>query len=299
MGHRRLFGVGVDTPVVRISAAGSAVWYLTDYENTVTVMVNGSGSVIGRMSYDGFGKIVSDTTGASGDRYKYTGREWDNAVALQYNRARFYDPSIGKWTSTDPIGFEAGDANLYRYVGNSPILATDPTGLAGLVISPCGECNDPAPGAKAFVHLPDFGGKTMTGVYVTVDGRHVNAELPVTTGMVWIKDLVIKDLSAHRVYVAIQFPNFGDTIDAVGTVYFWGRPRMRKDQLENIKTQARPLIDKLGSALPRDRDDATAKLLNLVIGVHVLDRAEILAPGMNSLNAEIRARCKKIELDAN
>lgn len=40
-----------------------------------------------------------------------------------------YDPTIGRWISEDPIGFAGGDPNLYRYVGNSPTLATDPTGL--------------------------------------------------------------------------------------------------------------------------------------------------------------------------
>lgn len=40
-----------------------------------------------------------------------------------------YDPRIGRWTSEDPIAFEGGDANLYRYVGNSPTNYTDPTGL--------------------------------------------------------------------------------------------------------------------------------------------------------------------------
>src|SRR5260221_14365107 len=91
-------------------------------------MVNASGSVIGRISYDGFGKIVSDTTGGSGDRYKYTGREWDSSVSLQYNRARYYDPAIGKWISRDPIGFDSRDANLYRYVGNGPTNYSDPFG---------------------------------------------------------------------------------------------------------------------------------------------------------------------------
>jgi RHS repeat-associated protein len=40
-----------------------------------------------------------------------------------------YDPSIGRFISEDPLGFEAGDPNLYRYVGNSPTNATDPLGL--------------------------------------------------------------------------------------------------------------------------------------------------------------------------
>jgi uncharacterized protein RhaS with RHS repeats len=41
-----------------------------------------------------------------------------------------YDPSIGRWTAQDPIAFKGGDANLYRYVSNSPTNFTDPSGLA-------------------------------------------------------------------------------------------------------------------------------------------------------------------------
>lgn len=40
-----------------------------------------------------------------------------------------YDSTTGRWTTVDPIGFRAGDLNLYRYVGNDPTNATDPTGL--------------------------------------------------------------------------------------------------------------------------------------------------------------------------
>jgi hypothetical protein len=40
-----------------------------------------------------------------------------------------YDPTVGRWTAEDPIAFEGGDANLYRYVGNEPTDFVDPTGL--------------------------------------------------------------------------------------------------------------------------------------------------------------------------
>jgi hypothetical protein len=44
-----------------------------------------------------------------------------------------YDPTIGRWTAEDPIAFEGGDANLYRYVGNDPVNATDPNGLQEII----------------------------------------------------------------------------------------------------------------------------------------------------------------------
>ena len=39
-----------------------------------------------------------------------------------------YDPKVGRWLSEDPLGFDAGDGNLYRYIANDPTNATDPSG---------------------------------------------------------------------------------------------------------------------------------------------------------------------------
>jgi RHS repeat-associated protein len=83
--------------------------------------------------------VTSESNSPNGDRYAYTGRERDVETGLQYNRARYYDPATGRWISQDPLGFDAGDSNLYRYVNNNPTLATDPSGFipfpAGTVIN--------------------------------------------------------------------------------------------------------------------------------------------------------------------
>jgi RHS repeat-associated protein len=66
------------------------------------------------------------------------------ATGLQYNRARWYDPTTGRWISQDPLGFDAGDSNLYRYVNNQPTVATDPSGFVGLgVANGCIKFSDP------------------------------------------------------------------------------------------------------------------------------------------------------------
>jgi RHS repeat-associated protein len=59
--------------------------------------------------------------------------ETESHTTLAYNRARYYDPKIGRWIEQDPLGFEAGDDNLYRYVANQPTLATDPSGQFTIV----------------------------------------------------------------------------------------------------------------------------------------------------------------------
>jgi RHS repeat-associated protein len=47
--------------------------------------------------------------------YQWPSREADPETDLTYNRARHYDPAIGRWLSTDPLGFDAGEENLYPY----------------------------------------------------------------------------------------------------------------------------------------------------------------------------------------
>jgi RHS repeat-associated protein len=69
-----------------------------------------------------------------GNRYGFTGREYDYQTGLYYYRARYYDPQQGRFISEDPIGF-GGGGNFYAYAGNSPINLTDPSGLK-LVVGP-------------------------------------------------------------------------------------------------------------------------------------------------------------------
>ncbi len=59
----------------------------------------------------------------------YKTRRLSNLRPWRDNLNRWYDPAVGRWISEDPIGFAAGDSNLYRYVSNSPTNKTDPDGL--------------------------------------------------------------------------------------------------------------------------------------------------------------------------
>jgi RHS repeat-associated protein len=115
----------------RINSSGTAAWYLTDYENSVVGLVDAGGTPQATIAYDGFGNVTSNSNGSFSDRYLYTGREFNATNGLQYNRGRYYDPSVGRWTQTDPLGMGGGDTNLYRYSNNSPANVVDPFGLTG------------------------------------------------------------------------------------------------------------------------------------------------------------------------
>lgn len=105
------------------------LWALTDNQGTVRDVVDSDGVVVNHITYDSFGKVTSESNAAVEFRFGYTGRELDAETGLYYYRARYYNPATGRFLSEDPISFGGGDANLYRYVGNSPTNYTDPTGL--------------------------------------------------------------------------------------------------------------------------------------------------------------------------
>ena len=87
-----------------------------------------TGRLKDRTSYDTFGRVWTSTAPSAESRFAFTGRDLDPESDLYHYRARYYDPATGQFISADPIGFEAGDGNLYRYVGNGPIDGTDPSG---------------------------------------------------------------------------------------------------------------------------------------------------------------------------
>jgi RHS repeat-associated protein len=86
-------------------------------------------TVVDHLQYDSFGNITSQTNANLTPPFAYTGRDWDADSGLYYYRARWYDAGTGRFLSEDPLGLAAGDTNLQRYVHNSPLNATDPTGL--------------------------------------------------------------------------------------------------------------------------------------------------------------------------
>ncbi|GAA6623079.1 putative Ig domain-containing protein [Scytonema sp. NUACC26] len=124
-----LQGANVDELVARYRPGEGTAWYLSDRLRSIRDIANSVGNLVNSIDYDSFGKILSQTNSSAGDRFAFTGREFDSETGLYYNRARYYDANLGRFISQDPIGFGGEDSNLYRYVSNNPVNAIDPSGL--------------------------------------------------------------------------------------------------------------------------------------------------------------------------
>ena len=126
--HRYLHGPQVDQVLAEETAAGETRWALTDHQGSVRDVIDNNGNVLNHITYDSFGQVTRETNPDIDVRFGYTGRELDDETGLMYYRARYFDPVVGSFVGEDPLGFDAGDANIYRYVFNSPTNSTDPSG---------------------------------------------------------------------------------------------------------------------------------------------------------------------------
>jgi len=123
-------GPGIDEPIA-VTRGGSTFFYHQDGLGTVTDLTDSAGSTAKSYSYDAYGNVV-DQTGTVEQPYTYTGREFDSESGLLYYRARYYDPTTGRFLQKDPIGFVSGDSNQYNYTRNNPANRTDALGLTSL-----------------------------------------------------------------------------------------------------------------------------------------------------------------------
>jgi RHS repeat-associated protein len=110
---------------------------LTDPNNNIIAIIDSSGEVKERYRYDAFGKVTylnSDFSVRTASLYDwnflFTSRHLDKETGLMYYRNRYYHPVIGRFTTIDPLDYNAGDVNLYRYVNNQPGINVDPMGGA-------------------------------------------------------------------------------------------------------------------------------------------------------------------------
>jgi RHS repeat-associated protein len=102
---------------------------LSDHLGSVRLVVKAAdGTVAQRIDYDEFGQITQNT--APGFQpFGFAGGLLDDQTGLTRFGARDYDPTTGRWTAKDPVGYAGGQANFYAYVSNNPLNAIDPRGL--------------------------------------------------------------------------------------------------------------------------------------------------------------------------
>jgi len=115
-------------PLAIVDSIGSVSYILADQVGQPQKML----SALGALNWDRvagiFGDTVAQPVGASTTNpLRFPGQQYDAVTGLHYNYFRDYDPSVGRYVESDPIGL-AGGLNTYAYVYDNPIRLLDPQG---------------------------------------------------------------------------------------------------------------------------------------------------------------------------
>ena len=118
-----LNGPVLDEKLKQAQDGGNPMYFLQSQILSPAALLDSNGNILEQDQYEAFGKNAASSL----TRYQFTGRELDSASNLLYYRARWYDPSQGRFLSEDPIGFKGG-LDLYSYVWDDPVNLVDPLG---------------------------------------------------------------------------------------------------------------------------------------------------------------------------
>lgn len=154
--NRFVRGPGVDEIAVNFPTNGNAVQYwAADERGSLVNLSNGAtGASTVVNTYDEYGVPAPTNLG----RLQYTGQLWMPDFGAYHYKARAYQPGLGRFLQTDPIGY-GGGANLYAYVGGDPVNFIDSLGLM-----PSSRVSCTTVGGPAYQESPDLiqGGKHYT-----------------------------------------------------------------------------------------------------------------------------------------
>ncbi|MFB6307314.1 MAG: RHS repeat-associated core domain-containing protein, partial [Flavobacteriales bacterium] len=134
--------------------------------------------MVQRLDYTPYGEVTRNTNPGF-QPFGFAGGIYDHQTGLVRFGARDFDPTLGRWTSKDPIGFAGGDPNLYGYVLGDPVNGLDVNGLITITPGIEGTISPNIPGVGGIA-----GGEGTLSLAITVNECGIGLDLLGSLGKV-------------------------------------------------------------------------------------------------------------------
>ncbi len=114
--------------------AGDLLFFHNDHQGTAQVITDESQTVVWQGEQQPFGEVTTSVSSQENPT-RLPGQYYDGESGLHYNMMRDYDPTLGRYVQSDPIGLQGG-VNTYAYAVGNPITYADPTGEFFALLNP-------------------------------------------------------------------------------------------------------------------------------------------------------------------
>ena len=107
-------------------------FYHPDHLGSSSFITNLEGDVVQHIEYVPFGEVfIEERNSVWNTPYLFNAKEFDEETGMYYYGARYYEPRLSLWMSTDPMSEKYFSLSAYSYCFNNPISVIDPDGLQG------------------------------------------------------------------------------------------------------------------------------------------------------------------------
>ncbi len=119
-------------------STSTITYFHLDPAGTPLMATDEAGNVVWKETHLPYGEKVNNQAFATTNSIGFAGKPYDNQTGLSYMGARYYNPTLGRFTGVDPVGFDPSNLhshNRYAYANNNPYKYVDPDGRSPVAIA--------------------------------------------------------------------------------------------------------------------------------------------------------------------